>query len=492
MLSNVKGVDTLEDRLSILRNEAQIQKSNCFQNRAFVFNENGNDQYAALFAKKHSVIGSKLGIYDKQCEDFVKSALTDLWATGCFTKNDFTAVTMPLHSLAEYNFNGGAAKVDFDTDEPGFMEPDARSINGWASVATIRKDTSIIKKGNRYKEFDSCRNDSVDVAPAVGLTQYRSLFTGEAQYRTPEYYGITPRSISGSWILCPDCSLVWQYQTPYLIDTTDAASRNLFFKIERLYRAYVASGNRSFADSASENLAVLLHISEQEAAKALRTNKIALASACWQPEFDRDTVPQLMVHVPRSKDTIVLGRDLYLPFLVTQINTTNEVRLEDAKLPAGIYRFRLWDKDKAPAVNQGQVSYLDSGVIPPNTEVWIKLAYNPRLLNFYRGFKLDELGRADTLQVDVRNMITLQTLHVPLKQADKHQVIYANPSNGTITIEADEPGKLQLQDQHGEKRGVLEVKPGLNHYQVSQFGTGVLYMEQDGVIIKVVINFTDK
>ena len=476
--SKTTAVDPDQRRMEMMRAEGTLlQKTLLFLNNYIIFDEFNSDDRDRVLAKKYSTIGGKLSEAHKQCGNFVTDAMHDIVTTGDDPAN-FATVSFDAHTVGQFHYRGGWVKVDLDPQEPGFMELNPASINGYASVQDIVADTTLFQ--NRYK-ISLNGVDSIDLSP-VSNSDYRKLYTNPHEY---SYYMCNQtRKVTGDWTLCAGCKVErsanmnddWFY-----VDTTDAGVARWYGDIYKWLKLYTTSNDQAYLDSSADLLSTKLNITSANAQTRIQHGSIVFGakySELFSRLYTNDVMPTLTLTIPAHRDTIVIGRDLKLPFLVNSVNCTT-CQIGDS-LVTGSAQWDLWTPSSSNVeyVKASSINYLDSGFLAPQyTASVMKLYYNPGLYDFSNGLVIDGLTSTDTL-VNNNNIHQVSTGLATVDADTRPMVsVYPNPmqmgSKAVITC----GNSFRVFDTEGREHFYETVKIGDGKFSVTfpDAGTYLIY-----------------
>ncbi|MDX2002254.1 MAG: T9SS type A sorting domain-containing protein [Chitinophagales bacterium] len=470
-LEQVVSNDTtlLQKTIHLITTLAQFYKSPLFNNNYIIFD---HFQYDSVFAKKFSPIGTFWSQYNRQCVDYNTSGLLDLQRVLHFPQDSLRSVDHLNHSTGEVFVQGGWINFDLDPDQPGLLQKMPSSSNGYASTADLKADTNLINQ--RYYWMDT-NGDSIDLAASYSMHDYRVLFTSAVP--GPFKRLAEPIDLKGEIILCKNCELDFSLNTPYVLDTSNVDGKIAYQKGLAWYDSLTITGQQRYYDSILYSISNYFRMDYSLATDVLENMSIG------KPLFFRTSkLPLCTLSIPPSTELLEIGKDVKLPFLVTDIAQAGQMVLGDSTI-RGEFAPLLWIKNNDSLIlgpinplsrTDNEVSYFDRGYIYPHTDtIKVTMAYNPMLINIAKGFVIDELGENDTLEIinDFTDT-TISSINTP--SADDYLAIGPNPVNArqTATIYNVGPNAQPVWfDISGRKMAVTYVIKGNDiHFQLGEPG----------------------
>jgi len=476
--SQITATDSTGMVIQCLNTLASIYKSFYFYNNLLLFSEYGNQGTdSIIFAKKVSVIGSKLSQFHRQCGDYNRSGIEDLHRALNIPYSALHQVSHIGHATAEVFVEGNWIHFDLDPGTPGFLQTNPASPNGYASTLDLVNDTGLIQ--NHYL-YDSMSTTSET------MEEYRTFFPSAQPY--PVQFTNETDSLSGSITLCSGCYIEWNYtldSTTVLIDTSDIIQKDALNKILQYYNLF-QQGNSNYADSVLFIFSNIFGFNEQQVIEIFEGMRpMIIYYKHFSPsnfqQLYTNKVPTIKLYVPSSSYAVNIGEDLKMPFLLTNVNTSGTVIVGDTTI-SGVFSAELWN-DKSdtlninpPFVQSKVINYLKDGVIPAGVSVEFTLAYNPSIINFGRGLEIDQLDNNDTLEILVSPQpdITVSVAQSSLTENDLH--VFPNPVNNNSFVKVrTEVGNISVYDLMGKKIQVNTNIEG-NHllFQIPVAGTYII------------------
>ena len=429
---------------------AQIQrlayflKSDRFVNDFLVF----NDSNPELRKKKGSVPMFFLGSSQEQCENFRSFAISSLISTGAFSKDSIFNVGLANHQLAECIINGDSVLLDFDPDEPIFLNklPNGKYFSAQDILTYPNNDDSMytytdpvtgVCRPLMFLGYNPTVSDSLTKIHSL-IGSYNNLFTSGIEY-SPADDVITYKD-SGTWKLPPGSSLEWHWQAPVVLTPAQmtVAEGSLNAQDASYTQIISALTNATGLDSAS-------------IANALVKNNLLLGDTTpTGVVLDRtyEKANTLDLYVNTSDSAVIIGQDLKLPFWIHSISTDQPLTIGDTTFPAGNSCMWLWneksqldsdgfapgDLTSVPNPGKGAVEYLQSGLIPAHCHVHMSLYYNERIYAIPGGLRAHMItNNFSSLVINGQQeqQVTTGVSYLSVQALS----VYPNPSNGNLTIE---------------------------------------------------------
>lgn len=388
---------------------AFLLKSPFYQNKSGIFSEWGYNGLDTAVATKKYRLPLVLQFHHMQCGEYAKVGGNILVAAGIADTHEVRMGPLNGHLIGEILINDRWVAYDLDPGEPGFMQHNTASPNGFASIHDLINDTSLITERYFWQ-------DTLNLCPWDNLQNYKEVFANSQNYT----WGTTPGDLfffqekqSGIWkipgqqqvVLSPVHikNTVTQYA---IVDVTDPALIQGQAWVE-LYE----SGATQYLDSIASILAIHLEISQEQARCLFLDDKIRTGVSFAFRGNVQDSVPYLKVTMNPGPDTLRMGleEDFYLPLIVDKINLPQgaAIALEDTTITTpGFHDFMLWNVDSndyalATSPSTGQVNYLTDGWIysPNNVPIEVCVAYNPKITPFGEEKVLYNIITGDTLTV---------------------------------------------------------------------------------------------
>jgi hypothetical protein len=386
LLRDLPLLDSEANKLRLLQRVGYLQKSVFFLNQLMPFSSGDS----GLFAMKHSAIGQWLGFYHKQCNDYTENTIMLLLATGRFTAADFRVVALNQHTIGEMRYNNHWVAFDASPAMPMFMQYSAKEKRYLSA-------TELSLRPERITEVYTYGPDSISLFAPMDMAIYRSKFSSceVRHFFAPK---VAPHRVSGEWVLCAGCAIKFATDTLLVLDTLNTEGKALYDSIMHNVKHWLATKETAHMMANSALFQRHFNLSLGVADSIYRGGLFYITNAKHGADFIM-RVPTLKVYVPAGADTVFLGEDLRLPFLVTGVEASGPVRIGSMSVERST--FNIWGFTTAPVVSPDWVNYLDVGFVPPHTEATFTVAYNPRLLDFFNGFKLQGINQPDSLQITV-------------------------------------------------------------------------------------------
>jgi hypothetical protein len=433
---------------------AYVIKSLRFVNRLGMY-----DHVNGVGHKKYSPIGW-FSHYHVQCGDFMRYGYHLLHNAYNVPLSELREHSIDgQHTLGEIKLYGRWTKIDFDPGTPSFMTENLASPNGFANIADIVADTSLLVEGGRYLYADT-----LNLTPWFTMEEHRENFIGDTQY-----YGAVIENnfeVAGTWTLCAGCTLEEiipvNNNLIYLDPETPEVQQGYM-----LYLQYLATGDPAYYIESISQLADLLDITVEEAmaleqADLLTTEIVTLSSQLTE---HYDTIaPTLVLRIPPTTEPLEIGRygDVHLPFVVTSVETAGTVELLDTVIGQSGFQVQLWNDDSLglaeayPALNS-EVNFLNEGwVDSPNGETTIRLAFNPMIYPVGQvDIELHNVTFPGNLLVQAEicngdNSIVTSTENEDINSSDVVS-LYPNPTTGDflVTVNGAPYNKYEVYDSQG-------------------------------------------
>lgn len=532
LLSQVTATDMQEKRLQLIQFIARLVKSGHYENTLNITEEWLQnivmmDLVDSVRVRKHDPIGG-FGQYHKQCTDMVNHAIeiavATAVATGYFTYSDFHTVALQGHSCMEFMYRGAWVFVDMDSGNPGFIFRNAANSNGYASATDLCNNHSLITEDQFYKWVNPITNDSINLCPWVTLQAYQNHFSN------PTILGVAfqhpPYVCTGEWKLAPGTVVTFDahYTTDkWLLSLKDSTVRDTKAKIQAWFGQYGALMHQYDTAVAHNDTAQMQYynaqmtsvgdsvyarfswqlggISQDSVLSVLTHHTYQYVDSNWAPPSFLDargysnTVPTIHVSVPASAANLELGRDVGFDLWVTHFEAFGDsIDLCGNRLDSAT--FGLW-ANSSPGLGKESVNFFNRGSIPAGVAVEADLAWNPSIVNPERGFNLDLLNNADTLEINGVSAIDTSGVvnAIPHLTQDSEMAykLFPNPvseSSGEVWIES-------LQDLNGPVPvDVYDIRGAhIVSYQLQQqrqkfaldVSVGIYLVNIDGQITRIVV-----
>lgn len=457
-----------------------------FSNNTLIFDWQ-ND--TAVFKKEMSFIGFLYSMHNVQCGNFFRHAITILIATQYFTLADFETIAVPGHSIGQIKNMNKPIFSDFDAGTGFSWNKNSNSPNGYADIDEIRQDTFLI---NEYYS----RNGVVLVDttnPYHLRSNYRRLLTGNPLYRGPLYGYAPPVHMTSELILPAHSDVVTHIDNIILaFDVNDSSSINRVNNvIAALQPIYQAGGCTWCIDSFLTVLSQEFRIDKQ----LLNTQALAFTTFnsstdqgkpfgdVFSYEYERET-PPIWNLSGANQDTLVLGVDLQMPFLLLHAQGINGLARVGDTLFISPATFHLWDAgDTSPRVTSPEVNYIQHGFIPPSQGWNMTLAVNAHLgmLSLMEEWGVDMInGTGLTFETEVDYLSTQVTAVTDINKSKSRIGIYPNPAHTSLWVTGADDGVLiPLYNLLGEP--VLQLHKGTNN--VTQVSPGIYIAAQNKIVI---------
>ena len=312
------------DQLSRIRRLAYIVKSDRFRNNFLKFANYNNFNYTE--AETMSVPMFALGASQEQCGNYRDFCIKVLIETGTVSPDSIFQLSLCCHQLAAYITNGDTAVLDFDPDEPTFLNVDSNGrFLSPSELANAQNNPLIAGAIYTYCDpvDDQCAwmvdaGGDINVPDSATQTfmldsQYVAMFPGYQYNQLPIF---APDPDSGIVRLPAGASLTFHMTMGYVLtpsqtDTitylfqhlrTDTDVYNLFVRLESI-----------FAIDSNQLQAMFKY--NQMTSQLLTDNRLVLHDSYqkW------NTVHFSLI---TGNDTVFIGRDLKMPFWVHTITTT--------------------------------------------------------------------------------------------------------------------------------------------------------------------------
>lgn len=380
-------------KIAIITAVGQLIKSKLYRNNMVPFDDSST---SALNAKQYAPAGNLFAQYFQKCGNFTEAGANFLHSidSALFPADSFRMVNFrDIHTVLEYQLDGAYMKIDFDPSTPSFIDSFASSPNGFASAENILADTLLTKADWKWT------NDTLDLA-YVDIHNYRQWLGSNA----PVYWPISfrPYDLTPIHTLCAGCSLDYTYKESAIpIDVSTDSGAVVYTKFKYFENGLIESGgDTTWLDSIAQMFMAYDHLTYPQVHDLISNIAIHFYTV-WKPSY-KNVLPVMKLHVPASADTVFLGTQLALPYLVTGVHATHPVRIDNWDVQDTTLTMYMPNNFEGNVVSPyfTDIHYLQSGFIPPNTEVTFDLIFNPRVLNFYTGFSGKILsGEFDTTVV---------------------------------------------------------------------------------------------
>lgn len=366
-------------------------------------------------ARMNALNGGNASFHNMQCDDYARRGVSALYylytyhidTVACFPSR-YRQVQLPGHSVFEIWYRGAWAFVDIDPSTPGFMFSDGQG--GYYGMQDLMNNPALVKADWVFMNDDNSPYEEI-VPESTQAEDYQSYFTGTATYnQTMDQVMLTrPRgdAVSGEVVLPPKASMVFSYNNNALaVDVSKPENRDIINVATRYFDDYKESNDPVFLDSAYQLLGS--HFSYQGVYADMipdiaGRNAFGFYSKNWRPTFEQGEIKgtTLSYYIASGSDTLVIGRDLRGPFTVVGVKTDKPIVI-GRQLVTDTFSVPLWGQPGTggpTAIAYSRVNYLTSGFIPPHTTCRIDVAYNQGYLDWWNGYSIDTLDRADTLSL---------------------------------------------------------------------------------------------
>ncbi len=497
------------DPLKVFLAEISVLKSKFFSNREDLMSScdtatpprwNCDDVYSKLY----SVIGSKLGQYNRKCGNAINLTINDLAATGLFSEQDFNVLNIEgvdgTHTVGEWRYQTRFAKFDNDMHEAGCMHTNTGSPNGFASIGDLYDNNDLITTDYTWVDPEG---DTLDLEPLLNYSEhehYLSYFADSTLLFRTAGHTVPTVSVSGIWKLCPGCMIENHVAVPRfaLANSSFVNSHANFANFDTALVLMRKGGiGPAIRDTLDKYLSVLLDtvvtFEEQMADEVgvLASTIISQqdkAAHAWldicvfpaNPEFVPTLVPLLSITIPPHTDTLAIGEDLAFPGLVIRVNSSSASLIGDT-LFTGNGDFYLWSMtDEGPVIPPTAINYLQQGWLAPSadtTRIWV--TYNPAFINFYTGFGITGLNGMPLSVEEIYPAITA----IPQTSAAANaegSFFYPNPTTGMGKLKCDDC-RYTLTDIYGRTL-MTGNEPVVD---LARFPAGIYFVSLGGATQKI-------
>lgn len=442
-------IDYLRGKISNLNDTALAQRELIsalfdvtkyyFSNNTLIFDWQGS---SAVFKKEMSFMGFLYSMHNAQCGNFFRHAITILIATHYFTLADFETIDVPGHSIGQIMNMNKPIFSDFDAGTGFSWDKNPSSPNGYADIDEIRQDTFLIS--DYYTRNGKVLVDTTN--PYHLRSNYRRLLTGNPMQRGPLYGYVSPLQITSEVILPAHSDVTTQLGAVLLVfDMHDSTSfkriSNLKDTLQPIYQAggctwCIDSFLTVVAQEFRVDKSILTVQSLDFGMYNSATDQGKTFGELLAYEYERDAPPVWDI-TGSNIDTIVLGRDFKLPFLLLNTeNISGAAQIGDTSFVSPAV-FHLWDAgSSSPLVISSEVNYVQTGFIPPSQNWNVKVAVNahPGMLSLFEEWGMNgDLVNNLTFETVV-DLLSDQTTSIARDPQLFQWTMYPNPVKGSVVV----------------------------------------------------------
>ncbi len=478
---SLQHVDLEEQKEAIADSLAIIIKSEMVVHQQRIFDPWNSDSFDAVYGKKYSAMGAFHAQASRWCGDQCVLFSSLLVKSGLFVANDIQFVEFDsLHSLVQVMIKGAYKLYDMDVNEVFLTIPYGASPNGFASAKDISQNPALIDSAPLWHS-KTYWGESIPLNIKKHLG-YKQMW----QTLTPRYeaFSVSPKTQElGGWItLCPSCKLDFSYVVPYYLDVTTTHGALIYSSFLE-YKDSVAAGRTEYKDSIDLLAANYFEIDSAHIQQLYSMGGMYIKTSQRFLMTAANETPTVDITIPSGTQSVT-DRELHFPGFILGIDGSN-LSVPGNYLKSG-YTISLWDSEE-PVVQNSDVHYMcDEYIAPRNNVTHLKASYNPRLYDFFNGFKIDHLGTPDTLTVikTVNRLPVVETAVSPIL-AGVNQPVYPNPSTGTFFVPSNGPGDVVITNLLGNQVATIPVQGPLTRVKLEK--DGIYFLHSGGAIQKVVV-----
>ena len=447
--SFVNYIQSAGDPLAQIYRLAYFLKSDRFVNNYVTF----SDLNPAIKRKKNTTPLFFLGNSQEQCGNYRDFAIWCLISTGAFTPDNIFKVSLAQHQAAECILNGDSVLLDFDPDEPVFLNtlPNGK----YFSAMDVKNQPQYLSTLYQYTDpvsgitsplmslgYYGNAADSFRDVQAL-FNNYSNLFDSTLTYEAADPVNLSKDT--ATWRLCAGSSIQWHWKAPIVLTRQQIDSAGV-----------TLSADASFGQIVSALVMATGYDSTDLASALLHNNIIQSDSTPNQIIFDKcfQKADTLDLYVTTGDNPVVIGKDLRLPFWVHRITTDQPVTIGDTTFPAGNSCMWLWnekndvDSDgfssslQTPDVSEAAVAKLQSGLIPAHCNVHMSLYYNERIYGIPNGLRAEMItNNFGSLVINGQSQQPADTTVIPTaitanRATSESLHIFPNPTHGSLLIDA--------------------------------------------------------
>lgn len=466
--------DTEGTRLQIVNAcAAFLKNTNNYCNKALIFEGSWNDKI--LYAKEHSLVGRVYSTYSTQCgNNTLQAAVIQVMFPQYFNYTDFQFTTVPRHAFTNTMIAGRPAHTDYDAGTCGFMFQNPFSVNGWASTADVRNDTSLINA--KYLV------NGQDQHPDMSLSDYRAVITNGV-VSTGGIPSVIPVQTDGVFTMPPHSKVVTSVAGPlFFLDTTVAANEQTRIELEQqVIRA--RQGCVPCLDTVIEVLQQLWPTDSDYLRTVFKSAKVVFYdpvktagkqfAEVFSYSYPKDSVPYWLLHTT-SDDTLHVGADVKMPLFVLE---AENCEIGDTIIN-GHAEFPLWTSRSTPnTLTYKEVNYLQSGKLYPGQhQLKLSVNANPGVLSVFNNWSIGGgNGLLFSTTTTQRELMPTAVNHV-IENAGTFKAWLSAPHTLVVNADCDvynTTGQLIMHLSKGSK-DISGLARGLYVVAPSEAGTGAI------------------
>lgn len=421
----------LEDKKEAVADSvAMMIKSEMVVHRQGIFNAWSADSFDRIYAKKYSAMGAFHGQSSRRCGDQCELFASILMKLGWFAPSDIRSVTLDtLHSLSEVMIRGRYKLYDLDVNEPFLTIPFSGSQNGSASADDLKNNPDLIDAAPYF--YSHTYWGEVIRLNLKTRSTYKQLWVANTPHYDVAMNYVHTQNVGGWVTLCPSCALEFSYVKPYYMDVTTTQGADTYQRFTA-FRDSANSGVVTYADSMWLLIQDYFGVSATNARTVFKSKPYIKTSERFLITCTQE-VPTVEVKIPAGISPIT-GNELHFPGYIMNVQG-GAVSVLGNYLPSG-YSSQLW-AEESPSTANKDVQYLaDEHIFARQSEMRLKVSYNPRLYDFLNGFAIDQLGTPDTLVVGktINGIPVFETVLSEPKQPASSRLAYPNPTSGAVYI----------------------------------------------------------
>lgn len=327
--------------------------------------------------KRFSTVGFPLAFSSNQCGEFRTFCASVLVSCGIFKKESVLYLTVANHELLGLVMNGDTAVVDFDS---GTQFLYTKLKNGhFLSARDIQNSPHLFfEEAQHYEVPDPVDGLCGPVVCGEHLSEdtlYQNMFY-EYAYSKPDNIQSAP--VSGIWKIPKGVKISFGFKVPdVVVDTRIPGNKR---KLDLTIRCLQGD-----CDEVPKGLLPMEDPEEIE--NIFKSGNFFIMS-------DRDSFDiskagffannnLATIEITSGSNPIVLGKDFQLPMAIKSIRTNNALSIGDTVFPAGVSQASVYytcpvETEICPPkrIESNDLQFLQSGIIPPNTDVTIQAYCN--------------------------------------------------------------------------------------------------------------------
>lgn len=476
LLDGLEPADTLY--LEIAKRVLALTKNPDFNADMWLADPLTSDDPLKLSSAWGSSMGTLHGKNSQKCGDYAHIFI-QLCAIAGIPKDSLRfASADKSHTVAEIFCKGTWNGVDPDPWMVVSMIRSNTSPSGFASTHDWKYDTSLVAERYLF--------EGIDLRPFHPTDVYLMWWRNNplSNYAAPSFAG---EAMDGDVLLCAGCEIKYDYQTPrYWIDISQAANKFAYDSMRALFVLYergMVSGQQMNAAINSLNSSYF-HVPNFIRAFQAEDAVFGKNGQVFKPSYlGRQTT--LTFRIPPSADTVVIGRDVKYPGLVTKVVASGPVSI-DGTIASGD-TFVWYGMDELWGVSADSVKYFQKGFIPPNTEAVITVSATTRLIGFYEGFDLWIFDDNDDITV-YRDGVPVQVATEVEKIPSTSVAVFPNPASSIVTARGDFlSDRVDIYCLDGRVACSALPKEGIATFDVSGLPQGTYFVSSGGAHKKLIV-----